>query len=158
MPRGTRLSVEEQAQVRALHQAGHSTRQIAAQLRRSRCAVFNYLKDPVGYGRKPGSGRPPVLSGQDVRHIQRLLSNSTASIRQVKADLSLDASRMTIWRAATGSGNIVRESMKRAPRLTDRHKAERLQFARRNITTDWNTVRHFSLRNSSHLNESGAFR
>ncbi|VDO61193.1 unnamed protein product [Heligmosomoides polygyrus] len=45
--RGTRLPVKKQAQVRALYQAGHSTRKIAAQLRRFRCAVSNYLKGPV---------------------------------------------------------------------------------------------------------------
>ncbi|VDO90404.1 unnamed protein product [Heligmosomoides polygyrus] len=51
------------------------------------------------------------------------------------ADLLLDASRTTIRRAARRSGNIIRESTKRAPRLTDRHKAKLLQFARRNIRT-----------------------
>lgn len=143
MSRGTRLSFEEQAQVRALHQAGHSIRQIAAQIRRSKCAVINYLKDPAKYGKRAVPGRPSVLSELDVRHIQRLLSNSTSSISRVKTDLSLNVSLMTVWRAATRSGNIVRERMKKAPRLTDRHRAERLQFARRNMATDWNKVDHF---------------
>lgn len=142
MSRGSRLSAEEQAQIRALHQTGKSIRQIAAYLRRSKCAVINYLKGPANYGTRASPGRPTVLSSQDVRHIQRLLSNSTTSISQVKADLSLNVSRMTIWRAATGSGSIVRESMKRAPRLTDRHRAERLQFARKHMTTDWNRVHY----------------
>ncbi|WKY04017.1 hypothetical protein Q1695_005193 [Nippostrongylus brasiliensis] len=109
MSRGTRLSVEEQAQVRALHQAGHSRRQIAAQLRRSKNAVNNYLKDPAEYGTRTVPGRPSVISGQDVRHIQRLLSNSTSSISRVKVDLPLSASRMTICRAAKGSGSVARE-------------------------------------------------
>ncbi|VDL86334.1 unnamed protein product [Nippostrongylus brasiliensis] len=80
MSRGTRLSVEEQAQARAQHQAGHSRRQIAAQLRRSENGVSNFLKDPAKYGTRAVPGRPSVLTGQDVRHIQLLLSNSTLII------------------------------------------------------------------------------
>ncbi|VDL65569.1 unnamed protein product [Nippostrongylus brasiliensis] len=95
MSRGTRLYVEEQALVLPLHQAGRFRRQIAA-LRRSKNAVSNYLKDPAKYGTRALPGKPSVLSGQDVRHIQRLLSNSTSSIGRVKAVLSLSASRMII--------------------------------------------------------------
>ncbi|VDP43229.1 unnamed protein product [Heligmosomoides polygyrus] len=56
------------------------------------------------------------------------LSNSTASISQVKTELSLDAWRTTVRRVARQSGNVVRKSVKRTQTLTDHHKTERLQF------------------------------
>ncbi|VDL71870.1 unnamed protein product [Nippostrongylus brasiliensis] len=47
--RGTALSFEEQAQIRALKESGLSNRAIARQLDRPQGCVNRYLRDPIGY-------------------------------------------------------------------------------------------------------------
>lgn len=75
MTRGTQLSAEEPTQVRALYQA-------RTPLVKSLPNFFDSdaLSPTVGYGWNSAPRRPPVLSEEDVRQIQPLLSNSTASI------------------------------------------------------------------------------
>ncbi|KIH65665.1 hypothetical protein ANCDUO_04011 [Ancylostoma duodenale] len=142
MPRGSRLSLEEQAQVDVLRRNGDTCRGIATKIGRSANCIHNYLKDPNGYRKKKSPGRPTVLSEATSRHLRRILSNSTASLGEVKADLGLSASRTTIWRAIKKSKQIIRQVMKPAPRLTQAHKSARLRFVQKNFTRDWDKVRH----------------
>ncbi|CAD6189549.1 unnamed protein product [Caenorhabditis auriculariae] len=46
----------------------------------------------------------------------------------------------TILRTIHRSGRLVNTPMKAAPRLQQRHKNQRLQFARSNMATDWNKI------------------
>ncbi|XGW04337.1 hypothetical protein V3C99_015474 [Haemonchus contortus] len=137
MPRGPRLSAEEKAQIRALHEAGFSNRRIANQIN---CVVCSYLRDPGAYDKGGARGRQRKLSSRDEREIWRRASNSTISVNQIRADLKLSASKTTVWRAIKRSGNIVREVMRKAPRLTNSHKIARIGFAQKNTTTDWKQV------------------
>ncbi|VDL75935.1 unnamed protein product [Nippostrongylus brasiliensis] len=105
---GSRLSVEEQVQVRALHQAGHSRRQIAAQLRRSKNAV----------------------NGIELNIIDR----------SRKGELILECITNDHLERSKRSGFIVREVMRKAPRLPEYHRAKHVQFAREDLTADWNKV------------------
>ncbi|EYC12067.1 hypothetical protein Y032_0048g1593 [Ancylostoma ceylanicum] len=138
--RGTVLTSAEQAQIEALHVAGLSNRAIAAQLDRSHGCVSRYLRNPSAYHKQPNSGRPKLLTSNDSRRIRRLASNSTLSIAQMRAQLGLNVSKMTIWRSVRGNSNITREVMRKAPRLTPQHKEARLMFARNNMTTQWDKV------------------
>ncbi|KHJ91616.1 hypothetical protein OESDEN_08515 [Oesophagostomum dentatum] len=141
MPRrGSLLSSEEQAQIRALHAAGLSNRAIAQQLGRSHGCIDRYVRNPSGYNSNNASGRPQLLSSQDKRRIRRFASNSTASLAQMKAELSLGVSRMTIWRSLKESENLRREKMQKALRLNAQHRQMRLAFARNNMTTRWEEV------------------
>uniref|UniRef100_A0A7I4Y079 HTH_38 domain-containing protein n=1 Tax=Haemonchus contortus TaxID=6289 RepID=A0A7I4Y079_HAECO len=126
MPRGPRLSAEEKAQIRALHEAGLSNRRIANQIGRTHCVVFSYLRDTEAYDKGGAQGRQRKLSSRDEREIWRRASNSTISVNQIRADLKLSASKTTVWRAIKRSGNIVREVMRKAPRLTNSHRMARL--------------------------------
>ncbi|KHJ95742.1 hypothetical protein OESDEN_04311, partial [Oesophagostomum dentatum] len=61
MPRGTRLSLEEQSSASALSDAVFSVKKIAAQLGCSRCIIAAYLRDPDHYNIRNAQGRPHVL-------------------------------------------------------------------------------------------------
>ena len=140
MPRGPQLSEVEQAQIQALHTAGVSNREIAKQLRRCPKTIYNFLRDPGSYAQKKRSGRPKKLSAQEERLIGRLVSNSSISTNEVRASLSTPVSKMTVWRAIRRNNNIVHSRLRPAPRLTESHKIARLEFARKNMATDWSKV------------------
>ncbi|CAD6195509.1 unnamed protein product [Caenorhabditis auriculariae] len=64
--------------------------------------------------------------------------NSTAN--QIRSEIPENVSKNTILRTIHRSGRLVNTPMKAAPRLQQRHKNERLQFARSNMATDWNKI------------------
>ncbi|KHJ84698.1 putative transposase [Oesophagostomum dentatum] len=140
MPRGTRLSLEEQPSASALSDAGFSVKKIAVRLGRSRCVIAAYLRDPDQYNIRNAQGRPRKLSDRQQREIWRKMSNSTNSLSGIRAELSLSVSRTTIWRTIKRNGNIERSVMRRVPRLTDAHRHGRLEFARTNMGTNWAKV------------------
>ncbi|KHJ77147.1 hypothetical protein OESDEN_23233 [Oesophagostomum dentatum] len=115
-------------------------RAIGRQIGRSQYVISRYLRDSEGYDRKYNTGRPRMFTSQDEKQIIRRASNSTASLKRIKEELRLAASRMTIWRSLRRNGNIVQELVRKAPHLTDAHKTARCDFVKRNMTTDWSTV------------------
>lgn len=142
MPHAKRLSEIEQGQVSALRDAGHSLRQIAKQLKRSVNCISQFFKN----GRrcdKFSTGRPRVLTPRDENHIRRLVSNTTISANQVRAEISTTASKSTILRAIHRNDNIVRQQMKKAPMQKPQHKQARVAFARANMNLDWDKVSIF---------------
>ncbi|KHJ92840.1 hypothetical protein OESDEN_07260 [Oesophagostomum dentatum] len=134
MPRGTRLSLEEQSSASALSDAGFSVKKIAAQLGR---VIAAYLRDPDHYNIRNAQGRPRKLSDRQQREVWRKASNSTNSLSGIRAELSLSVSRTTIWRTIKRNENIERGVMRKIPRLTDAYKHRRLKFARTNMGTSW---------------------
>ncbi|KHJ84590.1 hypothetical protein OESDEN_15694 [Oesophagostomum dentatum] len=140
MPRRPELTSAEKSQILALHQAGHSRHFIVSQLERSRHLVSNFLNNLDCYGQRTSPGRPRVISKREQRQVLREVSNTTISVGQTRANLNLAASRTTVWRVINASPNIQQEAMRKAPRLTARHKALRLRFASENIERNWTKV------------------
>lgn len=143
MPRGQKLNDIEKGKILAYHDDGKSNRQIAASLGRSPTVVDNFLKNPDAYGTTKRPGRPSKLSERDTRRIYRTASNSTKSCSEIKGELGLDVAAETVRRAIKKNPRLVRRRMKRAPMLKAVHRANRLQFARRNINSDWTRVGPF---------------
>jgi len=143
MPRGKMLSVAEKAKIDAFKTAGWSNRRIAQKLGRTHSLINQYTKNPLGYGTKAHTGRPRMHSKQDERRICRLSSNSVQTLDGIRGEMGLSASLSTVWRVVHRSGYLKNESMKAAPRLKVEHKADRLQFVRDNMATDWEKVTHF---------------
>ncbi|EPB78676.1 hypothetical protein ANCCEY_02195 [Ancylostoma ceylanicum] len=114
MPRGTRLSTEEKAQIRALSDAGLSSRAIGRQIGRTHCLVSTYLRNPDGYSKKKDTGRRRTLTAHDERQICRQASNSCSSLNQIRAQLRLPVSKTTIWRALHRNENITIDDLKTA--------------------------------------------
>ncbi|XGW11266.1 hypothetical protein V3C99_012625 [Haemonchus contortus] len=138
--RGRSLSEEEQAQIRALHEAGPSDRQIARHLGRSPTCIGNYIQNPGACRSARVVGRPRSLTAQDHRRIARMASNTSLSVNQIRASMGSAVSRMTISRSIRPNEHISREVMKKAPRPNAQHKNARLEYARRNIATSWDKV------------------
>ncbi|KAI1697893.1 tc3 transposase domain-containing protein [Ditylenchus destructor] len=141
MPRGTQLSNLEKGQIQAFKTGGHSNRWIAKQINRSLDVVNRFVRDMAGYGKNNGGGRPAKLSPRAKRQIQAAAAQATIGSRRIRTELELNASHQTVWRAIQDSPNLLRQKMKKCPRLTDEHKVARVQWAEQRIEdrTDWHT-------------------
>ncbi|CAD6193145.1 unnamed protein product [Caenorhabditis auriculariae] len=140
MPKSTQLDNTEKAVIHALLNNGLSHREIARQTGRSRRTIDRYARNPQEYGTAIDSGRHRLLSVQAERDVCRKASNSTKSANQIRSEVPENVSKNTILRTIHRSGRLVNTPMKAAPRLQQRHKNERLQFARSNMATDWNKI------------------
>ncbi|EYC28615.1 hypothetical protein Y032_0007g3318 [Ancylostoma ceylanicum] len=56
-------------------------------------------------------------------------TTSCLSPNKIRAELKVTVSESTDWRALHRSGNVASEIVKKAPRLTFRHKTAQLEFA-----------------------------
>lgn len=140
MGRGSMLSIEEQAQIKALRDAGLSIRQISTQLGRSKNVISKFLRSPDLYHSRKSSGRPRLLSTRDERQIVRMVSNKSISLEEVRKSLSKKVSKETIRCCLKRNGNVVYTQLRSAPRLTETHKRNRLEFVSRNKRRLWTKV------------------
>jgi IS30 family transposase len=143
MPRGSHLTEREKGLIQAYHECGWSQRQIANTINRSQKVVQHFLANPVAYGTQRRSGRPSKLTPRDRRRIINAASNSTLSTRQILDELGLNVHRETVRRAIRKEPYIQFSKMIGCPALKDEHKARRLEFARRNMNTNWKKVSVF---------------
>lgn len=129
MPRGKILSEEEKGKIRAYKDDGHTNRWIGRKIGRSHDVINRFLRNPAEYGRAKGRGRKPKLTKRMKRRILRDVSNSTKGTRQIQREFAPNCSHMTVWKAIKESPNLVRQRLRRQPKLTEQHKAARLAFA-----------------------------
>ena len=59
MPKGSKLSSEEQVQILTLNQVGKSSREIAHIIRRSKNVILKFLKSPKKYKKAKRKGKNP---------------------------------------------------------------------------------------------------
>lgn len=142
MPRAPQLSQREQGKIDALHEKGLSNRQIAKKLKRSSTAIDNYVRAPHLYGIKKRTGRKPILSDREKRHIVKTASNRQVSSSQIVDELCLKVSRWTVNRALNGSGVLKYQKKQSSPALKKAHKEARLDFAKQHMTwkSEWENV------------------
>lgn len=106
MPRGFSLSEQEQGKILAFKDQNLKFREIARKLGRSVTVVRNFLSNPENYGQTKRSGRKKILSQREIAHINRLASNSTLSLKSIKASTGVSVSKTTIWRSITENNNL----------------------------------------------------
>ena len=140
MPRGKQLSQYEKGQIIALHMENVPKKEIARRIFRSDRVVRNYLRNPQLYCMKKHTGRKRKLSERSQRRVVNVVSNTSKGCLELKKELNLDVSHMTIWRTLKRNPNIIRSKMQPAPCLKDRHKVARLGFCRVNMSRDWAKV------------------
>ena len=142
MPRGKRLTEFERGQITELRKSGCKLREIARRLKRSVNAINQFVNNPDEYGTRHSPGRPKALSERDERKILRLASNSRCSIKKIRAQAGVAASRWTVWRTIKNSDNIVRAKAAAAPKLDEEHKQRRITWAEHRIQErlDWTSV------------------
>lgn len=142
MVRGTLLTEFERGQISILAEQNMSIRENSKKIKRSTHAIHRYLKNPAAYGKNHGGGKPRALSQRDERAIFRVASNSSFSVRKIKALAGVAASRWTVWRALRRNKNLKRVKLLTGPKLTEAHKIARLNWALALIEDrlDWSKV------------------
>uniref|UniRef100_A0A3B3W277 Transposase Tc1-like domain-containing protein n=1 Tax=Poecilia latipinna TaxID=48699 RepID=A0A3B3W277_9TELE len=132
MAKAKKLTDFERGRIVELHKQGLSQRAMAA-VRQSFCI---FLNDPEGYGTKKSSGRPKKISPALSRRIRLAVRQDTGrSSTQIKAITGADCSPITIRRHLREKGFRNKKRLQR-PRLLQRHKIARLDFARVHQTWD----------------------
>ncbi|CAO4387548.1 unnamed protein product [Caenorhabditis nigoni] len=140
MPRGKSLTELEKGFIAGMKATGCSNRHVADMMGRSLCVINSYVRNPELYGKKKRAGRPPKTTPRQRRMILRAASNSILSSNQIKRQLQLPVTKMTICRVIKKSRFIRRRKMRRAPFLSPEHRQKREEFARQHINTDWSKV------------------
>uniref|UniRef100_A0A3Q2C878 Transposase Tc1-like domain-containing protein n=1 Tax=Cyprinodon variegatus TaxID=28743 RepID=A0A3Q2C878_CYPVA len=98
--------------------------------------ILHFLNDPEGYGTKKSSGRPKKISPALSRRIRMAFGQDTGrSSTQIKAITGADCRPITIRRHLRRKGFRNKKRLQR-PRLPQRHKIARLDFARVHQTWD----------------------
>lgn len=140
MPRGSYLSDFEKGQISAYLKSGLSFREIARKINRSHVVVTNFANNPSGYGTKKTGGPKKKISERDKRRIINCASNTMKSLSQIINECQVNASKSTISRLLKNSQSITRQKLMSVPRILPRHKSNRLEFAKRNLQTNWRKV------------------
>uniref|UniRef100_A0A8R1DTE1 Tc3 transposase DNA binding domain-containing protein n=2 Tax=Caenorhabditis japonica TaxID=281687 RepID=A0A8R1DTE1_CAEJA len=135
--RGQLLTVAEKASIIAFKTAGWTNRAIARHLNRSHDSINRFVLNPNPNRQKKKNGPAPKLNSRARRSVTRVVSNSMKSCNNINQELNLGVSKLTVWRALKEDSNITRAVMRPAPRLTKVHKTRRLDFAQRNMSTNW---------------------
>ncbi|KIH47430.1 hypothetical protein ANCDUO_22510 [Ancylostoma duodenale] len=85
MPRGSRLSTEEQAKVDVLGRIGFSCRRIASEIGRSANCISNYLKNPTAYNDRKIQCRPRIIFDVTSRQIKQLFFQLQSQLEESKS-------------------------------------------------------------------------
>lgn len=145
MPRASQLTDIEKGQIIAYRKSGKGYGYIAKQLGRTKAGIQSFVRKLSPTFQIPPKikrpGRKKKLTAADERLIGRLASNSTRSSSQIKQDCALEVHSSTIRRSISRNPNLCGSKLKAAPKITDRHKAKRLEFAFQNMDRDWMKVR-----------------
>uniref|UniRef100_A0A673AN80 Transposase Tc1-like domain-containing protein n=1 Tax=Sphaeramia orbicularis TaxID=375764 RepID=A0A673AN80_9TELE len=130
MAKAQKLSLLEHGRIVQLHKRGLWQRAIAAEVGRSKTVILHFWTDPEHYGTKKSSGRPKKMTPALSRRIRLTVrQDSGRSSTQMKALTGADCSAITIRRHLREKGFKNKKTIQR-PRLLQRHKTARLDFAR----------------------------
>ena len=149
MPRGKQLSPTTRGKIEALHSVGHSVRQIAALVRRSRNSVHQCLQrlshGSSDYEKRPGRGKATTIR-EDHRLKRIALQNRRATSRllsyQLADETGKQVSSRTVRRRLSETGVNARRPRK-TPLLTENHRHLRLEWATTHTQwtlDDWKSV------------------
>ena len=164
MPRGKQLSPKTRGKIEALHSTGHSVRQIAQFVQRSRNSVHQCLqrisRGSSDYKKRPGRGK--ATTPRDGRLLKRMaLHNRRAPSRllshQLADEVGKQVSGRTVRRRLSETGLNARRPRKK-PQLTEHHRRLRLGWAvthRGWTSDDWKNVL-FSDKSKVSLGSDGA--
>ncbi|CDF35909.1 unnamed protein product [Chondrus crispus] len=143
MPRGPSLSAEERGKFLAFHQAKWSQSRIAKELKRSRAAVQNFLRNPEAYGSKKRAGRPRKLTVAGRRMLLREASKGILGSRELSQALQLPVQTRSVRQILNQHPTLTYKKIKRVPQMLIHHKTARVAWATEKVTwtiPDWNNV------------------
>lgn len=142
MGSGRRLSEEEKTKIVVYRDEGYSNRQIGLKIGRSAKVVNNFVKNGHNYGKYSNTGKKKNLTNRDIRSIYRnaLVKHQTAS--QIRANLQLSVTTRRVQQVLKANPNVHWRKRLSKPKLTEKHRKERLLFARKYMswTDKWHNV------------------
>lgn len=142
MGRSKHLTFEEKVKIKAYHDAGLSNREIGRKLHRAHTAVGNFLKTGEKRDRVEKRGKKSKLSAMDIRRIRRTAVNQKRTASQIRAELDLPVTTRRVQQVLSNSENLEWRKRLGKPNLTERHKLNRFEFAKKYIswTEEWKNV------------------
>jgi len=142
MGKGGSLSGLEQGMILAKREEKKTIEAIAKELKRSPSTVHAFLKDPEGYGTRQRPGRPRKVTERAARQVRKTAKQPGMTASRIKSTLKLSVSKRTVQRLLQATPHLKYTKRKRTPKITERHRAARLKWARERIReqTDWPSV------------------
>lgn len=136
MGKKSELTSEERAQIDILRQANPqwSGSRIGQEIGRHGSTITRYLKNPENYGQSPRSGRPKAISEYKRRRISGLAANQMMTAGRILTRLNLNCDVRTVQRVLAADPHIIWTKMVPKPKLDERHKTARFEFAKKFIT------------------------
>lgn len=122
------LSEIERGKIDAYLTCGKSVAEISKLLKRSVGVIYNYKRDPGNYSKNFNKKGNPRLTEKDKRRIIRSASQNGCSSKQICTDLRLPVTSRRVRQILSTSQSLRWSKMKAAPKLTDRHKKQRLEY------------------------------
>ena len=132
MGRGNSLTDHEKGMIDAFEKDGHSQREIAKKINRSRCAVNNYIKKEQNTQKIPG--RPEKLSSSHKRAIIRDVRKSRKSVSQIQLPGDINVSRWIIRRTLKNCLNVEYSKGQKAPLWKEHHIKARFSWAKKYVS------------------------
>ena len=114
MGHGNSPTDHEKGMIDAFEKDGHSWREIAKKISRSRREVKNYIKNKNKTPQKI-PGRSEKLSPRNKRAIIRDVRKSRKSVSQIQRPGDINVSRWTIWRTLKNCPNVEYSKGQKAP-------------------------------------------
>ena len=141
---------ERRVQVVSMKDAGMSNKDIASKTGltvRGIQKIFKNVKQTKSFKDRPRNGRPQKLTVRNKRQIIRMIKKKEATTatkisKTLKTHHNIQVSRDTVARALKSSGYSCRIKKKK-PRLTEKHKKARFNFAKKYeswTSEDWKNV------------------
>ena len=122
--------MKKMSQIQILYETGHSNKEISKMVKRSCKVTRNLLCNLIRYGTRKLSGRTRLLTAIDECHSYQPSSVQLYDVHQSPSwrEFGLSVSRMAVWRDICWNPNIVRQTVKQAPRLLQYNWDKRLNF------------------------------
>ena len=127
------IQITRKWMIDAFEKDGHSLREIAKKINRSRCAVNNYIKNKNKTPQKI-PGRPEKLNPRNKRAIIRDVRKSEKSVSQIQLPGDFNVSRWTIWRTLKNCTNFEYSKGQKAPSLKEHHIKARFSWAKKYVS------------------------
>lgn len=156
MGRNRDLTQEEKGKIAALSLASWKVTDIARAINRSRCAVYNYLKNAQNHGTKrKNAGRKQKLSSRQKRLICKEASKGIYSVKEIRNVLKLDVCVETVRAVLHEDNRFQYCKPTLTPWLTEQHKKRRLEWAQKYVRYTDNQWRETIFSDEKKLNLDG---
>ena len=133
MGRGNSLTDHKKGMIDAFEKDGHSQREIAKKINRSRFAVNNYIKNKNKTPRKI-LGRPGKLSPRNKPAIIRDVRKSRKSVYQIHLPGEINVSRGTIWRTLKNYPHVEYSKGQKVHSWKEHHIKTRFSWAKKYVS------------------------